>query len=48
MSNRNSCLDLFTCVTWKEFLAAGGVLTGFRESSWSAIQKIKPRDYLLC
>src|SRR5208337_3620968 len=41
-------LDLFTGVTWKEFLEAGGNVSGFRESRWSAVQKIKPGDYLLC
>lgn len=48
MSNRNYWLDLFTGVTWNEFLAAGGEVSGFRESRWSAVQKIKPGDYLLC
>jgi predicted RNA-binding protein len=48
MSNRNYWLDLFTGVTWKEFLAAGADVSGFRESRWSAVQKIKPGDYLLC
>ncbi len=35
MSNRNYWLDLFTGVTWKEFLAAGADVSGFRESRWS-------------
>jgi predicted RNA-binding protein len=48
MSNRTYWLDLFTGVTWEEFLAAGGKVSGFRESRWSTIQKIKPGDYLLC
>ena len=48
MANRNYWLDLFTGVTWSEFLAAGGNISGFRESRWSAVQKIKPGDYLLC
>jgi predicted RNA-binding protein len=48
MSNRNYWLVLFTGVTWKEFLAAGGDVSGFRESRWSAVQKIKAGDYLLC
>jgi len=48
MSNRNYWLDLFTGVTWEEFLAAGGRVSGFRESRWSTIQKVKPGDYLLC
>lgn len=48
MANRNYWLDLFTGVTWKEFLDAGGNISGFRESRLSAVQKIKPGDYLLC
>src|SRR5208337_967399 len=48
MSDHNYWLDLFTGVTWKEFLEAGGNVSGFRESRWSAVQKIKPGDYLLC
>jgi hypothetical protein len=48
MSPRNYWLDLFTGATWKEFLAAGGDVSGFRESRWPTIQKIKPSDYLLC
>jgi len=48
MSSRNYWLDLFTGVTWKEFLAAGGDTSGFRESRWATVQKIKPGDYLLC
>ena len=48
MSTRNYLLDLFTGVTWKEFLDAGGEVSGFRESRWSIAQKIRPGDYLLC
>jgi len=48
MSSRTYWLDLFTGFTWKEFLAAGGNVSGFRESRWSTVQKIKPGDYLLC
>lgn len=48
MSNRNYWLDLFTGATWNEFLAAGGDVSGFRESRWATVQKIKPGDYLLC
>jgi hypothetical protein len=48
MSNRNYWLDLFTGATWSEFLDAGGKVSGFRESRWTAVQKIKPGDYLLC
>ena len=48
MSKRNYWLDLFTGVTWEEFLAAGANVSGFRESRWPTVQKIKPGDYLLC
>ncbi len=41
-------LDLFTGTTWEEFLRAGGVVSGFRESRWSTVQKMKPGDCLLC
>lgn len=48
MENRNYWLDLFTGTTWQEFLDAGGNISGFRESRWKTVQKIKPGDYLLC
>ncbi len=48
MSTRNYWLDLFTGVTWNEFKAAGSGVSGFRESRWNTVQKIKPGDYLLC
>lgn len=41
-------LDLFTGATWDEFLAAGGDVSGFRESRWRTVQKMKPGDVLLC
>lgn len=41
-------LDLFTGKTWKEFLDAGGDVTGFRERRWNLVQQIKPGDILLC
>jgi predicted RNA-binding protein len=41
-------LDLFTGTTWQEFIDAGSHVSGFRESRWSTVQKIKPGDYLLC
>ena len=31
---RSYWLDLFTGATWQEFLAAGGDVSGFRESRW--------------
>ena len=48
MSSRNYRLDLFTGTTWQEFLDAGGSVSGFRESRWSTVQKIRKGDYLLC
>ena len=48
MGARNYWLDLFTPVTWQEFLQSGGKVSGFRDSRWSALQKVKPGDYFLC
>jgi len=48
MIKRNYWLDLFTGATWTEFKAAGAKVSGFRESRWNSVQKIKPGDYLLC
>lgn len=45
MAGRNYWLDLFTPVTWQEFLDAGGKVSGFRESRWNTLQKVKPGDY---
>ena len=41
-------LDLFTYQTWTEFLAAGGQVTGFRQSRWNTVKRMKPGDVLLC
>lgn len=48
MAGRNYWLDLFTAVTWQEFLEAGGQVSGFRESRWNALQKVRVGDYFLC
>lgn len=48
MASRNYWLDLFTGTTWKEFIDAGGRVSGFRESRWKSVQQMKPGDYLLC
>lgn len=45
---RQYWLDLFTGATWQEFLDAGADVTGFRESRWKTVQRLKPGDYLLC
>lgn len=41
-------LDLFTVETWREFIAQGRSVTGFRDSRWKTVQKVKPGDFLLC
>ena len=48
MADRTYWLDLFTGTTWQEFLDSGGKVSGFRESRWKTVQKIKVGDYLLC
>jgi hypothetical protein len=48
MAERNYWLDLFTAGTWQEFLDAGANVSGFRESRWNTLQKIKVGDYFLC
>lgn len=48
MTKRTYWLDLFTGATWDEFKAAGSKVSGFRESRWNSVQKIKPGDYFLC
>jgi len=48
MADRTYWPDLFTWTTWKEFLDAGGKISGFRERRRNMVQKIKPGDYLLC
>lgn len=44
----NYWLGLFTPKTWQEFIDSGSDVSGFRESRWSAVQKIAKGDYLLC
>jgi len=48
MAPRNYWLDLFTWTTWKEFLEAGGEVSGFRARKRKTVQKIRAGDYLLC
>src|ERR1700757_1952302 len=48
MADRNYWLDLFTPATWQEFLDAGASVSGFRESRWATLQKVKVGDYFLC
>jgi hypothetical protein len=40
-------LSLFTVETWQEFKAAGGKVSGFRQSRWGHVKKLKPDDRLL-
>lgn len=41
-------LDLFTGTTWAEFQAAGGTVSGFRETRATTVARIQPGDILLC
>ena len=41
-------LNLFTGKTWREFQAAGGKMTGFREHNWNRAKSIRPGDIFLC
>lgn len=45
---RTYWLDLFTVETWREFQDHGGDVSGFRESRWAIVQRMKVGDYLLC
>jgi predicted RNA-binding protein len=48
MTDRNYWLDLFSGTTWKEFLDSGSSVSGFRESRWSTLQKVRVGDYFIC
>ena len=48
MSQKNYWLDLFTGKTWEEFIKAGADISGFRESRWKTLQRVKKGDYFLC
>jgi hypothetical protein len=48
MTERTYWLDLFTDKTWREFLASGGRVSGFREGRKAHVSKVKPGDYFLC
>lgn len=41
-------LNLFTGKTWREFLAAGGKTTGFREHNRTRARRIRPGDVFVC
>ena len=48
MMSRTYWLDLFTGETWKEFQEHGSSISGFRESRWTTVKRMKAGDYLLC
>ena len=41
-------VHVFSIETWREFLAAGAKVTGFRPKRWKIVSKIRPGDRLLC
>lgn len=41
-------VQVFTVETWEEFLQAGATTTGFSDSRWGWVKKLKPGDFLLC
>ncbi len=45
---RSYWLDLFSPLTWQQFVDAGGTVTGFRANRWNQVSKIEVGDYLLC
>lgn len=45
---RQYWLDLFTWKTWQEFLANGGEVSGFRDSRWGTLKRVRPGDRFLC
>lgn len=46
--DRKYWLDLFTGITWGEFLEHGASVSGFRERRKNIVKKIHPRDYFIC
>ncbi len=44
----NYWLNLFTDKTWKEFQAAGGEVTGFRDPAWNRAKSVKAGDVFVC
>jgi len=45
---RSYWLDLFTGSSWEEFLAAGGMVSGFRNTRAATVKKIAQGDWLVC
>lgn len=48
MTKRTYWLNLFSPVTWQQFLDAGALVTGFRDNRWKQVQQIAVGDYMLC
>jgi hypothetical protein len=46
--DRTCWAQVFSLNTWQEFLAAGGDITGFRDTRWGRVRQLKPGDYLMC
>jgi len=46
--NRKYWLDLFTGITWEEFLEHGANVSGFRERRKNIVKNIHPGDYFIC
>jgi predicted RNA-binding protein len=46
--SRKYWLDLFTGITWEEFLEHGANISGFRESRKKVARRVSPGDYFLC
>jgi len=44
----NYWLDLFTGTTWRQFLEAGGTVSGFRQRQRKLAARLQPGDILLC
>jgi len=44
----NYWLDLFTGTTWRQFLEAGGTVSGFRQKQRKLAARLQPGDILLC
>lgn len=47
-AERTYWLNLFSPLTWEQFLTAGATVTGFRANRWSQVQRITVGDYMLC
>jgi len=47
-TNMTYWLDLFTGETWKQFRAAGGTVSGYRQSMRSRSKNVKAGDVFLC